>query len=236
MPSDGATTWARPALRRAAWYSVAAVAVAWALPLEWGPGYCLALGFAWALVTRWCVAGERRLADRLRAEAAMRGLRVRGARAGCFLAGGLPVLVGVIVHGDSIGRCLVHSSDFLGVFILLVVAAMFLWGVVSGWQKGGPRLSLPAPRPSYPTVRVPSRPAPPLVFPVPTGGKTAPDLPSRPPRIRVIMTDCRCPACRQPLRDGQPTARCTHDANHKVHRHCVTMMQGRCPQCKNLLC
>jgi hypothetical protein len=144
----------------------------------------------------------------------------------CFLAGVLPVLVGLKASRHAIAETVADMGEFVTLMIGCVVIGLFLWGLVSGW-KAGPQQPAYAPRPT----------GPPVVYPVPgpPPAKTHPDLPRGPSRIKVVRTDHRCPACRQLLLDGEPTARCRADASHKVHRHCVAMMQGKCPQCKNQL-
>jgi hypothetical protein len=124
-------------------------------------------------------------------------------------------------------------GEFVALVIGCVVISLFLWGMVSGYKSGSPTAQLPR---GGQWARGPRRAPgpPPLVYPVP-GAKSDPDLPRATGRIRIVRTDPRCPACRQLLLDGQPTARCTRDASHRVHRHCVAMMQGKCPQCKNQL-
>jgi hypothetical protein len=57
-------------------------------------------------------------------------------------------------------------------------------------------------------------------------------------RVRLYAAGIRgknCKGCRQKLFDGSPLAHCERDASHQIHRECVELVQGKCPDCRGNL-
>jgi hypothetical protein len=54
------------------------------------------------------------------------------------------------------------------------------------------------------------------------------------PKETVIILaggDRPCPACGEPLREGDVLAKCNANAAHVVHKECKLMVKEKCPTC-----